>query len=112
MTPMARDKDRHSRPTHPVDVKEVAKLADRAVARPPPDAELSFEDLEETPPPSDTEQSVLSRSVTLHDPLTTSVLAEVARRSQTVEIDPDDVRPLRDQEEDDEPTPHPVLKRR
>src|SRR5438874_9208795 len=89
---MGGGKDRHSRPTHPIDVRELAKLADAAAAAPAPDAELSFEDLEDPDALAPgTERELVSRATTLHDPLTTSLLAEVARRSQTLELDPEQV---------------------
>jgi hypothetical protein len=75
------------RPTSELEPSKIAKL--RADSRPPPEEEeeVSFADLEvdEPGPPV----AVLARSETLHDPLTTSLLAEVARRSQTMELDTD-----------------------
>ena len=100
---MARGNDRHSRPTHPVDVQRLAKLAEEAT--PEPDAEVFFEDLDDKPPPP---QSSMSRAVTLHDPLTTSLLAEVARRTRTVELDPEEV----DEAKQAEPEATPKTKRR
>lgn len=91
---MGAERDRHSRPTEPLDPGELAKLADAAGFAPPvrPADELSFEDLEVQPAePKPPPRAVVSRAATLHDPLTTSLLAEVARRSQTSEFDADDV---------------------
>jgi len=49
----------------------------------------------------------MSRSQTLHDPMTTQLLAEVARRLQTMELEvPEGVIPV-----EDEPS-HPNLVRR
>lgn len=38
----------------------------------------------------------LARTATLDDPLTTSLLAEVARRSRTIEVSPDQIDEARD----------------
>ena len=92
---MGADRDRHSRPTEPLDPVELAKLADAAGFAPPirPEDEVSFDDLEEKPaePEAPPPRAVMSRAATLHDPLTTSLLAEVARRSQTSEFDTDEI---------------------
>jgi hypothetical protein len=39
-----------------------------------------------------------SRTVTVDDPLTTSLLAEVARRSKTIDVSPDQIDEVRDLE--------------
>jgi len=53
-----------------------------------------------------------SRTATVHDPFTTGLLAEVARRSQTAELSPDQIRQATDEaaddDDDDEKTP-PVV---
>jgi hypothetical protein len=59
----------------------------------------------------------MSRTATLDDPLTTQVLAEVARRAQTMELDPQALRRLVHEEpfEDEDTTaenPHPHLRKR
>jgi hypothetical protein len=41
--------------------------------------------------PKDAEAARISRTATLDDPLTTSLLAEVARRSMTIEVSPDQI---------------------
>ena len=51
----------------------------------------------------------MSRSQTLHDPLTTQLLAEVARRVQTTELDGDEVP---EDEQVPEETAHPHTRRR
>ena len=38
-----------------------------------------------------TDRPLLSRTATLDDPLTTSLLAEVARRSRTIEVSPEQI---------------------
>lgn len=80
---------------------ELAELADKArgdAPSPPlPDGEPLIE-------PAITP---MSRSQTLHDPMTTQLLAEVARRLQTMELEvPEGVIPV-----EDEPS-HPNLVRR
>jgi len=63
------------------------------------------------PPPTP-----MSRTATLDDPLTTQVLAEVARRAQTMELDPEALKRLvherQDEEEDTAENPHPHLRKR
>ena len=41
--------------------------------------------------PGDRDPAVIARTATVDDPLTTSLLAEVARRSRTVEVSPDQI---------------------
>lgn len=41
--------------------------------------------------PKNAEAALISRTATLDDPLTTSLLAEVARRSMTIEVSPDQI---------------------
>jgi hypothetical protein len=60
--------------------EELAELAARARGDDPNDDSAPVEARPITP---------MSRSVTLHDPLTTQLLAEVARRVQTTEFDVD-----------------------
>ncbi len=52
-------------------------------------------------------EPVTSRTSTVADPLTMALLAEVARNARTQEFDPGDL-PAKEQE----PLPHPNLKRR
>ena len=60
----------------------------------------------------------MSRTATLDDPLTTQVLAEVARRAQTMELDPEALRRLvnhpedDDEDEDTAETAHPHVRKR
>jgi hypothetical protein len=60
--------------------EELAELAARARGEDPADDSAPVEAPPITP---------MSRSVTLHDPMTTQLLAEVARRVQTTEFDVD-----------------------
>lgn len=59
------------------------------------------------PPAADLQRS---RTATVHDPFTTGLLAEVARRSQTAELSPEQVKQAleQDEDEDDDKTP-PVV---
>ena len=52
-----------------------------------------------TPDPAGT--PLISRTATLDDPLTTSLLAEVARRSQTIDVSPEQIAEARDIEPGD-----------
>ena len=57
----------------------------------------------------------MSRTATLDDPLTTQVLAEIARRAQTMELDPEALKKLTqapEEEEDTAETAHPHLRKR
>jgi len=63
--------------------------------------------------PKDPEAAALSRTATLDDPLTTSLLAEVARRSMTIEVSPDQIDEakaldLDDDDPSDDPTRDPA----
>jgi hypothetical protein len=62
-------------------------------------------------PPAPAEITPMSRAQTLHDPMTTQLLAEVARRLQTMELEvPEGVVEQTEAEELD--TAHPHLRRR
>ena len=71
----------------------------------------------EAPPAPPTPMS-RSRTATVDDPLTTQVLAEVARRAQTMELDPEALRRLvnhheeDDEDEDTAETAHPHVRER
>jgi len=92
--------DQRSRgPTKRFTREELTELADKARGeRPRADDEPAPVQLEVTP---------MSRAQTVHDPMTTQLLAEVARRPQTVELDAEDAF-----EDDDTETAHPHLRRR
>jgi hypothetical protein len=64
------------------------------------------EDKKVKPPPTP-----MSRTATLDDPMTTQLLAEVARAAQTLELDPNAVDVLFDDEITAENT-HPHLRKR
>ena len=78
--------------------------------------EVSFDDLEDAvvqdppAPPKPQPAPALGRAATVDDPLTTQLLAEVARRSRTIEVAPDQVEDAYDRAEDD--TPPPQLRKR
>jgi hypothetical protein len=96
---MVGERDRHSRPTKPLELAGLAKLADAAAATAATDHadEVSIEEIDEPVEPAP-DRPRTARATTLHDPLTTSLLAEVTRRSQTQEIEiivvEDDPTPL------------------
>src|SRR4051812_30943297 len=96
-----------SRATKPFDSETLARLVEDARVPAPPDDEPVRRTASGTEPPQQgkapavpaaapgswpTEQSaadkVRSRANTIHDPLTTSLLAEVARRTKTIEMTP------------------------
>ena len=63
-----------------------------------------------TEPPVESEAPRMPRTTTLDDPLTTSLLAEVARRSRTIDVSPDQIAEAEDIEPadpaaTDEPSP-------
>ena len=64
--------------------------------------------------PTDEEAAIsLGRANTVNDPMTTSLLAEVARRSQTTEFDDDAIQELLDKAGTDHATTsHPNTRRR
>ena len=82
---MGREHGRHSRPTSELDRKEIARLA----AETREDLDLGEDSFAGIIEDEVFEMSVLARAPTLHDPLTTSLLAEIARQSQTVELEPE-----------------------
>jgi hypothetical protein len=125
---MTGDNDRRSRPTIPFDSEKLAQESEAVES--PFDGDVDFELVERptphprvvahpsrmasgttppqgvraTAPPTDPPPE-RSRTSTVHDPLTTSVLAEIARRSQESEAAADDPPT------DDEPTPIPPHRR-
>jgi hypothetical protein len=82
--------------------EELAELAERARGADPDDS-APVEAASITP---------MSRSVTLHDPLTTQLLAEVARRVQTTEFDVDRDALEADLEDEGSGPTHPHALRR
>jgi len=89
-------RDRDPRPTSEFDSSELVALT-RKPADEPADNEVEFKDLMDeldpptvriavgTTPPVDQAAALRSRTTTAYDPLTTSLLAEVTRRTQTVD---------------------------
>lgn len=74
--------------------------------------ELKRQDSEDA---SATPSVTVGRAATLHDPLTTGLLAEVARRTQTAEFDADVIELMLESIDDDTaepPVAHPHLQRR
>lgn len=91
-----------------LDRDELEKLARETAKQPEDPAETLRALAAGTEPPT-------SRTATLHDPLTMALLAEVARSSQTIEIDPEaaaraEARAREGAHED--AAPHPHVKRR
>src|SRR5690242_8497370 len=90
---MAGERTRKPRPISELEPGKIAKLRAESRTPPPEEAdEVSFADLDDEPRPP---VVLISRNETLHDPLTTSLLAEVARRSQTMELDSEDADDVR-----------------
>ncbi len=53
-----------------------------------------------------------SRTNTLHDPMTMALLAEVARSSRTIDLDPETLARVTEETVDVSDAPHPHVKRR
>lgn len=125
---MSRVSDRPARPTIPFDSQKLARetehededdelvieLADPPAAHPhlvPQPAAAPRRAAGTTPP-----DGIRARTVTVHDPFTTSLLAEIARRTQTIEtapLRPEDAVEPRDSEFDElTPTTSPGFNRR
>jgi hypothetical protein len=88
--------DRHLRRTRRFDSSQLAELTKKPVE----------EQLQQPGTSDDGEEAALaiaSRTATVHDPLTTELLAEVARRSQTIEVSPDMVDTAIEEAEPDAP---------
>jgi hypothetical protein len=81
--------------------KLTRKVADDAAAPPPP-AE---------PAPAPAPPIAMPRAMTVEDPITTQLLAEIARTSETVELDEDMIDDVVDKLGDAE-KPHPHTRRR
>lgn len=99
---MGKGDDNKARPTRELDPWTLAALT-HSTAEPMTETEA----VEEEPTP----QVTLGRTKTLDDPMTTGLLAEVARRSKTVEFDKEVIEILLDSI-DQQDTSHPRLKRR
>jgi hypothetical protein len=104
---MGGDNQKRPRSTKRFTREELAELADKARGdRPIPPLPVAVEDEQVVVAP---EITPMSRSQTLHDPMTTQLLAEVARRLQTMEMDvPEGIV---EEAENDEPS-HPNVLRR
>lgn len=93
--------NRHSRPTARFDSRELAKLTETDIVSVPmnevEDAVGEWEEGEGASGTPNDSQPLTARTSTVDDPLTTGVLAEVARRP-TVEVDGDWV--LKDPDDD------------
>ncbi len=121
--------DRGSKPTKKFDSSELARLTKPSTTEPTLDeADEAFREWDEQPagtpylhakpvtqPPRPTlnipapGDLTRSRTATVHDPFTTGLLAEVARRSQTTELSPDQIKAAASEDdldhEDEDKTP-------
>lgn len=68
------------------DSRELARLSKQQVP-----SEAEWDANVASGAPNDIAAALISRTATLDDPLTTSLLAEVARRSMTIEVSPDQI---------------------
>jgi hypothetical protein len=68
------------------DSRELARLSKRHVP-----TEAEWDEKVASGAPKDASAALVSRTATLDDPLTTSLLAEIARRSMTIEVSPDQI---------------------
>jgi|GEM_PF-5142576 len=68
------------------DSRELARLSKQQVP-----SEAEWDEKVASGAPKDVDAALISRTATLDDPLTTSLLAEVARRSMTIEVSPDQI---------------------
>jgi hypothetical protein len=87
--------------TRKVDTTALAARTRTPVTKPP--AAKPAQSIGTEPPPA------VGRTVTLHDPLTTQLLAEVTRRSRTMDLDEEVIDEVLDKVED---TSHPHTRRR
>lgn len=100
---MGKRDDTVSRPTKEFDSAKLAALTKE---------QLDDEEVQQNAaPPLDAENISLGRTTTLADPMTTGLLAEVARRSQTSEFDDDVIKEVLEKIDDGE-TNHPHTRRR
>ncbi|MBC7976679.1 MAG: hypothetical protein H7138_17030 [Myxococcales bacterium] len=70
------------------DSRDLARISKRLA---PSEAEWDANIASAAGAPKDADAARISRTATLDDPLTTSLLAEVARRSMTVDVSPDQI---------------------
>jgi hypothetical protein len=86
---MGEGDQRRSRRTARFDSRELARLSGKVNT-----AASAWDERTPAPPGAvahGSDQLPISRTATLDDPLTTSLLAEVARRTRTVEVSPDQI---------------------
>lgn len=70
------------------DSRDLARISRRLA---PSEAEWDANIASASGAPKEVDPATISRTATLDDPLTTSLLAEVARRSMTIEVSPDQI---------------------
>ena len=68
------------------DSRELARLSRQQAP-----SEAEWDEKVASGAPKDVDAALRSRTATLDDPLTTSLLAEVARRTSTIEVSPDQI---------------------
>lgn len=91
------------------DSRELARISRRHVP-----TEAEWDEKVASGAPKDVEAALISRTATLDDPLTTSLLAEVARRSMTIDVSPDQIdevtelEPGEREDHADAPSPDPA----
>lgn len=109
---MSEESRRPQRTTRRFDSAKLAE-ATRKAAAPPPDEDALTDD-EPSPVAPDEDPAALlvrSRAMTVENPITTQLLAEVARSSHTIDFDEDVIEQAVDKLGDGE-RPHPHTKRR
>ena len=99
---MGKRDDTRSRPTKEFDSAKLAALTKE---------QLTEAEAKRVVLPEGTEDVSLGRTATLDDPMTTGLLAEVARRSQTSEFDDDTIKDVLEKISSGE-TNHPHTRRR
>jgi hypothetical protein len=111
-------RDRESRPTREYDSSELVALTKKPDEIDVDEIDESIEPIDELDPPTlrvavgttPPDSLTRSRTTTAYDPLTTSLLAEVTRRTQTMEED--ELTPPAAEPEEAQPTASPRLIRR
>ena len=94
---------RQSRRAVRYDSRELARISKHQAP-----TEAEWDEKVASAAPKDVDAALVSRTATLDDPLTTSLLAEVTRRSMTVDVAPEQIleakqRDARDRDPSDDP---------
>jgi hypothetical protein len=83
---MGEGDQRRSRRTARYDSRELARLSKKHTA-----TEAEWDERVASGTPKASDSPLVSRTETVDDPLTTSLLAEVARRSKTIDVSPEQI---------------------